>query len=48
MRNKHNRKVTKEEADDAARGGCVLPGCIDFLIIPMQIGILGYRFFHFI
>jgi hypothetical protein len=44
MSNKQNRKMSKEEADDAARGGCILPGCIDFLIIPLQIGILGYQF----
>ncbi|MDR0139250.1 MULTISPECIES: hypothetical protein [Metabacillus] len=43
-----NKKRSKEEADDAARGGCMLPGCIDFFIIPLQVGILGYQFINMI
>lgn len=43
-KNDKNNKRSKEEDENAARGGCMLPGCIDFFIIPLQIGILGYQF----
>jgi len=39
-----NKKKNNQDPDDAARGGCVLPGCIDLFILPIQIGILGYHF----
>lgn len=42
----YNRKKKKEEKkgmDD----GCV-PGCIDFFLLPFQIAVLGYQFYHLV
>ncbi|MGM7721695.1 hypothetical protein [Metabacillus sp. Hm71] len=27
------------------KDGCVLPGCVDFFLLPLQIVILGHHFF---
>jgi hypothetical protein len=38
----NNDKKEKKPVND----GCVLPGCIDLFILPLQIIILGHYFFN--
>lgn len=41
------KKKKEEEGKKGMDDGCV-PGCIDFFLIPLQIAVLGYQFFHLI
>ncbi|MFY0760751.1 hypothetical protein AB1K32_18000 [Metabacillus dongyingensis] len=45
----YNRKKKKKQVDErqGMNDGCV-PGCVDFFIIPLQVAVLGYQFFHLI
>ncbi|MBO1511865.1 hypothetical protein [Metabacillus bambusae] len=39
---KNENKNEKKPVND----GCVLPGCVDFFLLPLQIIILGHHFFN--
>ncbi|MBM7606307.1 hypothetical protein JOC75_004355 [Metabacillus crassostreae] len=38
-----NESVNKKKP---VNDGCVLPGCVDFFLLPLQIIILAHQFFN--